>query len=132
MIKTQGRQTQNLGSISRNHPPGGFHLSPNLVFFEEYTFLSDIYLSREEILKKGKKYQMSRGERVFSYKNLENQEEKENCLKNLINREEKENFFLNILKIETRKRTENSIFSSEREIIESFLLEIFRDRDSCQ
>ena len=70
MIKTQGRQTQNLGSISRNHPPGGFHLSPNLVFFEEYTFLSDIYFSREEILIQGKKCQMSRRERVFS-QNLE-------------------------------------------------------------
>ena len=93
MIKTQGRQTQNLGSISRNHPPGGFHLSPNLVFFEEYTFLSDIYFSREEILIQGKKCQMSRRERVFSSKNLENQEEKENSFKNLIKREEKENSF---------------------------------------
>ena len=32
----------------------------------------------------------------------------------------------------SRKRNENSIFPSEREIIEPFLLEIFRDRDSCQ
>ena len=36
------------------------------------------------------------------------------------------------MKIENRKRNENSIFSSERENKESFLLEIFRDRDSCQ
>ena len=115
MIKTQGRQTHNLGSISRNHPPGGFHLSPNLVFFEEYTFLSDIYLSREEILKQGKKYQMSRGEKVFSSKNLENREEKENGSKNIIYREEKENFFLNILKIKTRKKTEEEkILERER------------------
>ena len=70
--------------------------------------------------------------REFFSKYLENQEEKEYGLKNLINREEKENFLLNILKIETRKRTANSLFSSEREIIESFFLEIFRDRDSCQ
>ena len=32
----------------------------------------------------------------------------------------------------SRKRNENSIFPSEREIIEPFLLEIFWDRDSCQ
>ena len=65
-------------------------------------------------------------------KNLEHLEEKENGFKNLTNREEKLNFFLRILKIENRKRNENLIFSSEREIIESFLLNIFRDRDSCQ
>ena len=35
-------------------------------------------------------------------------------------------------KIENRKRNENPVFSSERENKESFLLEIFRDRDSCQ
>ena len=84
---------------------------------------------KENLVSKSHK---SRKEREFVLTNLENPEEKENGLKNLINREEKENFFLNILKIETRKRIEISIFSSEREIIEPFLLEIFRDRDSCQ
>ena len=74
----------------------------------------------------------SRREREFCLKNLEYREKKDNGLNSLINREEKLNFFLKILKIENRKRNENPIFSSERENMESFLLEIFRDRDSCQ
>ena len=115
MIKTQGRQTQNLGSISRNPPPGGFNLSPNLVFFEEYKFLSDIYFSREEILIQGKKCQMSRRERVFSSKNLENQEEKENSFKNLINREEKKNFSQNLENREEKEICVSESHQSRRE-----------------
>ena len=101
----------------------------------------------------------SRRERDFFLKFLKIEKRKRFVFQNLINREEKEKFFLKILKIkkrkrmdlkisqikkrnrifflkilkiENRKRNENLIFSSERENKESFLLEIFRDRDSCQ